>query len=87
LPVKGLQKLEIYCPGDTDMNVMYQVNPEVAQFDGYVDLNGQFIPFSMADEVFTRARAIGARVLLRLELNEEQELTGIFYTNDNSLCA
>ncbi len=69
------------------MNVMYQVNPEVVEYDGYVDLNGQFIPFSMADEVFTRAHAIGARVLLRLELSEEQELTGIFYTNDNGLRA
>ena len=44
-------------------------------------------PFSMADEVFTRARAVGARVLLRLELNADRELTGIFYTNDNGLCA
>ncbi|TDJ66254.1 MAG: hypothetical protein E2O35_06085 [Proteobacteria bacterium] len=69
------------------MNVMYQINPEVTQYEGYVDLNGQFIPFSMADEVFTRARAIGARVLLRLELNEGNKLTGIFYTNDNGLCA
>ena len=68
------------------MNVMCQINPEVAQYDGYIDLNGQFIPFSMADEVFTRAKAIGTRVLLRLELNEDQELTGIFYTNDTSLC-
>ena len=68
------------------MNVMRQINPEVAQYDGYIDLNGQFIPFSMADEVFTRAKAIGTRVLLRLELNEDQELTGIFYTNDTSLC-
>ena len=68
-------------------NVMYQVNQESARYDGYVDLNGQFIPFDMADEVFTRARAIGARVLLRLEINEESELTGIFYTNDNSLCS
>lgn len=69
------------------MNVMYQINPEVVEYDGYVDLNGQFIPFSMADEVFTRARAVGARVLLRLELSADQELTGIFYTNDNGLCA
>jgi hypothetical protein len=69
------------------MNVMYQVNPEVTEYEGYVDLNGQFIPFSMADEVFTRARAIGARVLLRLELSEDHELTGIFYTNDTGLCA
>ncbi|MGR9089098.1 MAG: hypothetical protein ACU85U_00800 [Gammaproteobacteria bacterium] len=69
------------------MDVMYQINPEVVEYDGYVDLNGQFIPFSMADEVFTRARSVGARVLLRLELTADQELTGIFYTNDNGLCA
>jgi hypothetical protein len=69
------------------MNVMYQINPEVVEYSGYVDLNGQYIPFSMADDVFTRARAIGARVLLRLELDEEQELTGNFYTNDTGLCA
>lgn len=69
------------------MNVMYQINPEVVEYDGYVDLNGQFIPFEMADEVFTRARSVGARVLLRLELNNQSELTGIFYTNDNGLCA
>ncbi|MFT4560656.1 MAG: hypothetical protein ACI9BW_000390 [Gammaproteobacteria bacterium] len=69
------------------MNVMYQINPEVVEFGGYVDLNGQYIPFEMADDVFTRARAVGARVLLRLELNDAQELTGIFYTNDTGLCA
>lgn len=69
------------------MNVMYQINPEVVEYSGYVGLNGQYIPFSMADDVFTRARAIGARVLLRLELDDEEELTGIFYTNDTGLCA
>ena len=69
------------------MNVMYQINPEVVEYSGYVDLNGQYIPFSRADDVFTRARAIGARVLLRLELDDEEELTGIFYTNDTGLCA
>ena len=68
------------------MTVMYQINHEVERYDGYVDLNGQFIPFSMADEVFSRARSIGARVLLRLELSDEEQLTGIFYTNDNGLC-
>jgi hypothetical protein len=69
------------------MDVMYQINPDMVEYEGYIDLNGQFIPFSMADEVFTRARAVGARVLLRLELNADHELTGIFYTNDNGLCA
>ena len=66
---------------------MYQINPEVVEYSGYVDLNGQYISFSVADDVFTRARAIGARVLLRLELNDEEELSGIFYTNDTGLCA
>lgn len=66
------------------MNVMYQLS-ESARFNGYEDLNGQFIPFETADEVFSRARALGARVLLRLELTNNQELKGIFYTNDRSL--
>ncbi len=59
--------------------------PESARYGGYQDLNGEYIPFETADEVFSRARAIGARVLLRLELNDSQELRGIFYTNDRSL--
>jgi hypothetical protein len=66
------------------MNPMYQLS-EPTSFDGYEDLNGQHIPFETADEVFSRARAIGARVLLRLHLNERQQLQGIFYTNDHSL--
>lgn len=65
-------------------NLMYQYT-ESARFTGYQDLNGQYIPFATADEVFSRARAIGARVLLRLELDESQELKGMFYTNDQSL--
>jgi hypothetical protein len=55
------------------------------RFGGYRDLNGEYIPFATADEVFSRARAIGARVLLRLELTDKHELKGIFYTNDQSL--
>ena len=66
------------------MNPMYQLT-ETAAFTGYEDLNGQHIPFETADEVFSRARAIGARVLLRLHLDEQQQLQGIFYTNDQSL--
>lgn len=58
---------------------------ESSQYAGYRDLNGEYIPFETADEVFSRARAIGARVLLRLELDERHELRGIFYTNDHSL--
>ena len=46
------------------MNVMYELS-ESARFNGYEDLNGQFIPFETADQVFSRARALGARVLLR----------------------
>ena len=66
------------------MNALYQLSHS-ARFRGYRDLNGEYIPFETADEVFSRARAIGARVLLRLELTEKQELKGIFYTNDHSL--
>ena len=67
------------------MNALSKPLPKLSRFDGYRDLNGEFIPFSTADEVFIRARAIGARVLLRLELTEKAELRGIFYTNDQSL--
>jgi hypothetical protein len=35
--------------------------------------------------VFRRARKLGARVLLRLEMGPGQELQGLFYTNDSSL--
>ena len=66
------------------MNPMYEL-AEDPSYTGYQDLNGQYIPFETADEVFSRARAIGARVLLRLQLNDAQELEGIFYTNDSSL--
>ena len=58
---------------------------ESSRYAGYQDLNGEYTPFETAAEVFSRARAIGARVLLRLELDERHELGGIFYTNDHSL--
>ncbi|MEM7540922.1 MAG: hypothetical protein AAF384_04975 [Pseudomonadota bacterium] len=61
--------------------------PESASYRGYQDLDGQFIPFEAADEVFVRAQALGARVLLRLELDDQQALKGKFYTNDRSLCS
>ena len=68
------------------MNALYRIT-EARRFSGYRDLNGQFVPFSMADEVFVRARSVGARVLLRLKLDDKQELNGVFYTNDKGLCA
>ena len=52
---------------------------------GYQDLNGDFVPFSKADEVFNRARKLRCRVLLRLWLEGDNELHGLFYTNDKSL--
>ncbi|MEQ8235077.1 MAG: hypothetical protein RLW61_02395 [Gammaproteobacteria bacterium] len=66
------------------MNALEKLSTE-ARFAGYRDLNGEYIPFETADEVFSRARAIGARVLLRLHLDDRHELKGIFYTNDQSL--
>ena len=66
------------------MNAIQHV-AQSARFHGYRDLNGEYIPFATADEVFSRARALGARVLLRLELSDKHELHGIFYTNDHSL--
>ena len=67
------------------MNAVLKPVEVPARFAGYRDLNGEYIPFETADEVFSRARAIGARVLLRLQLDERQELQGMFYTNDQSL--
>ncbi len=61
------------------------IDRRVARFPGYHDMNGEFVPFSMSDEVFRRARKLGARVLLRLQLGDEQQLQGLFYTNDHSL--
>lgn len=66
------------------MNATQRIH-HTATFAGYQDLNGEYIPFETADEVFSRARAIGARVLLRLSLNDQHQLEGIFYTNDQSL--
>lgn len=61
--------------------------PKEQRFDGYIDLNGQYVPYEQALEVFMRARKIGARFLLRLELTDDGLQTGLFYTNDNSLCS
>jgi hypothetical protein len=57
----------------------------IARFPGYRDVNGEFVPFASSDEVFRRARRLGARVLLRLELSPGGELQGLFYTNDKGL--
>ena len=57
----------------------------IPRFHGYRDASGRFVPFDMADEVFTRARALGTRVLLRLNLNDGEELEGMLYTNDDGL--
>jgi hypothetical protein len=57
----------------------------IARFPGYRDVNGEFVPFASSDEVFRRARRLGARVLLRLELSPGGELQGLFYTNDRGL--
>ena len=58
---------------------------EFAIFDGYEDCEGRFIPFSHADEVLTRARKLGARILLRLELNSNGHLKGMLHTNQRGL--
>ncbi|MSR13372.1 MAG: hypothetical protein EXR86_02190 [Gammaproteobacteria bacterium] len=67
------------------MNALHSIDRQVARYNGYHDMNGDFVPFAMSDEVFRRARKLGARVLLRLELGDNQELQGLFYTNDRSL--
>ena len=67
------------------MKPIQSVERRIARFPGYRDMNGDFVPFSTSDEVFRRARKLGARVLLRLELSTGEELQGLFYTNDRGL--
>jgi len=67
------------------MKAISTIDRRIARFSGYRDMNGEFVPFTMSDEVFNRARKLGARVLLRLELSDGQESQGLFYTNDRSL--
>jgi len=55
------------------------------RFGGYLDANARFVSFAMADEVFERAHTIGARVLLRLELDDDGTLTGSMYTNERGV--
>ena len=56
-------------------------------YEGYHDADGRFVPFTMVDDVFNRARRLQTRVLLRLSLNEADELEGILYTNAQGLRA
>ncbi len=67
------------------MKAIRPLDRRIARFEGYHDLNGEFVPFALSDEVFRRARKLGARVLLRLELSDKEQLQGLFYTNDRSL--
>lgn len=67
------------------MNAVQSIDRRIARFPGYHDMNGEFVPFAMSDEVFRRAHKLGARVLLRLELGDNHRLQGLFYTNDRSL--
>jgi len=67
------------------MKPIQTLERRIARFPGYHDANGEFVPFATSDEVFRRARRLGARVLLRLELSASEELQGLFYTNDKGL--
>jgi hypothetical protein len=67
------------------MKAIQPIDRRVARFNGYHDMNGEFVPFAMSDDVFRRANKLGTRVLLRLELSDKQQLRGLFYTNDRSL--
>jgi hypothetical protein len=58
---------------------------EYPVFKGYRDCDGRFIPFSHAEAVLTRARRLGARILLRLELDSTGELQGMLHTNQRGL--
>ncbi|MCC6201547.1 MAG: hypothetical protein IT494_00915 [Gammaproteobacteria bacterium] len=64
---------------------MKHFNTAIPRFSGYRDAIGRFVPFSLAEDVFMRARQLGARVLLRLELNADEQLCGMLYTNAASL--
>lgn len=67
------------------MGASPKVMPPPARFGGYRDVNGEFVPFTASDEVFRRARTLGLRVLLRLQLAEEGELQGLFYSHEEGL--
>lgn len=52
-----------------------------AAYAGFTDLRGRYVPFEATDEVFARARMLGARILLRLALDEGDDLHGVLYTD------
>lgn len=56
-------------------------NEGEAAYPGFIDLRGQYVPFETTDEVFARARKLGARILLRLALDESNDLHGVLYTD------
>ncbi len=67
------------------MKSVKAADSRIARYKGFHDMNGEFVSFGTSDEVFRRARKVGARVLLRLEMSPSQQLQGLFYTSDTSL--
>ncbi len=65
----------------------YWQQAALPRYAGFVDPDGHYVPFEMADEVFARARKLHARVLLRLEINEDGKLEGLLYTNAQGIGA
>ena len=65
--------------------IPYWQQTALPRYAGFVDPDGRYVPFEKADEVFARARKLHARVLLRLQINEEGELEGLLYTNAHGL--
>lgn len=55
------------------------------KYNGYTDREGRFVPFIRANEVFVRARSLGGRVLLRLTLDDNDNLHGNFVSNATGL--
>ncbi len=51
-----------------------------ARYSGYREIDGGYVAFCDADEVFRRAYEAGVRVLLRLRVTDDGELVGVFYT-------
>lgn len=59
--------------------------PEPPRFGGFFDAADRYVPFDVAEEVFERAHFIGARVLLRLTLQDDGRLIGALYTNERGV--